>query len=257
MNLKLGFIIKHTINIVISILLIISVFTIFNLNKKNAEMNTNNDMLSGVVTNKEDTIHELTNRINELTNINTDLNNKIEQANKTNEALQKDNVALESEIQKLLVDIEELEEKLRVAEEKINVAPVLPPYRDFKSYMSYKAINSQSSVQWQLQQQATTNEDGIRCINGIPMVAVGTGWGLSVGDIALVTCDNGNSFTVMIGDIKSDAHTDMENKTTMSNGCRCEFIVETDKLDTKVRIMGSMTALDKYKGYVVNITKAN
>jgi preprotein translocase subunit YajC len=253
MNFKIGFITKHAINISIAILLIVAVFAIFNLNEKNAELATNNDMLNSVVVDKENTIGGLTSNIDELTNTNQILNANIEQFIKANKDLKKENYDLGIKIKELFEKIGELETE--IAEK--NSVSAQPPYRDFKCYMSYRAITSTTSKQWQLQQQATTNEDGIRCINGIPMVAVGTGWGLSVGDVALVTCDNGNSFMVVVGDIKSDVHTDSENKTTMSNGCRCEFIVDINEIDPYVRIVGSFAVLDKYKGYVVDITKAN
>ena len=129
-------------------------------------------------------------------------------------------------------------------------------HNDFKSYMSYTAITDKTSTQWQLQQKAYTNADGIRCINGVPLVAVGTGWGLSVGDSAIVTCDNGNSFRVIIGDIKADIHTMADNKTTAANNCRCEFIVDVNALNKTVKKLGNISALEQYSGYVVSIVKA-
>lgn len=128
--------------------------------------------------------------------------------------------------------------------------------KDFKSYMSYTAITNKTSAQWQLQQRAHTNRDGIRCIDGVPLVAVGTGWGLSVGDSAIVTCDNGNSFRVVIGDIKADIHTMSDNKTTAANNCRCEFIVDVNALNKTVKKLGNISALEKYSGYVISIVKA-
>ena len=128
---------------------------------------------------------------------------------------------------------------------------------DFKSYMPYTAITNRTSKQYNLQQQAYTNENGLRCIDGRPLVAVGTGWGLSVGDIALVICANGNSFEVMIGDIKDDKDTNSDNKTTSANNCRCEFIVDMGELHSVVKRSGNVTVLDEYKGYVTNIEKIN
>lgn len=124
---------------------------------------------------------------------------------------------------------------------------------DFKSYMPYTAITSRVSKQWELQQNAYTDENGFRCINGLPLVAVGTGWGLSVGDSATVTCDNGNSFKVVIGDIKADIHTLTDNKTTASNNCRCEFIVDMNVLNTTVKRLGNVSVLEQYSGYVIDI----
>lgn len=163
------------------------------------------------------------------------------------------------EAQILESQVSELEEKNQPVKE--NSQPIEAPTskvvtansNDFKSYMSYKAIKTQSSKQWQLQQVASTDENGFRCINGTPLVAVGTGWGLSVGDYAVVSCDNGNKFTVVIGDIKSDRHTSEDNKTTSSNNCRCEFIVDVDNLHSTVKRLGNAAVLQEYSGYVINI----
>ena len=121
--------------------------------------------------------------------------------------------------------------------------------------MPYTSITSKASKQLQLQQQAYTDENGLRCIDGRPMVAVGTGWNLSVGDIALITCDNGNSFEVIIGDIKANVDTNSDNKTTSANNCRCEFIVDMGELNSTVKISGNVAVLKQYSGYVTNVQK--
>lgn len=154
--------------------------------------------------------------------------------------------------------VSQLEEKIITQEQKKNTTLTKTTSvsgRDFKSYMSYKAITDRSSKQWQLQQQAYTDENGIRCVDGRPMIAVGTGWGLVVGDVALVTCDNGNNFEVIIGDIKADAHTLSDNKTGAANGCRCEFIVDSSTLNNTVKVMGNVAVLKAYSGYVTDITR--
>lgn len=222
--------IKLTINIAMAILLAITFCIIVNLKSQNKVLNKTNYELTITIDTREGIISR-------LTQDNKDLNANVAQLEEVNCKLQDDNRLLEAQIQELLVPTSS--------------------YKDFKTYMSYKAITNQTSKQWQLQQQATTNEDGIRCIDEIPLVAVGTGWGLSVGDIALVTCNNGNSFKVMVGDIKADNHTDRENKTTVASGCRCEFIVEIGKLNPKVKIIGNMSTLSKYSGYVINIEKVS
>lgn len=231
--------IKVTLNIAMIILFTLAVCMTANVYKENKEINNKNNELTTTINTHEKTI-------NQLSQNNANLTTKIKQLKDTNSKLLEDNNLLEIRIQELLVDIEEFEKLI-----------ITPSYDDFKSYLPYDAITNQTSRQWQLQQQATTNEDGIRCIDGIPMVAIGTGWGLSVGDIALVTCDNGNSFKVMIGDIKADIHTDAANKTTVASGCRCEFIVELNKLVPHVKSMGNVAVLAKYSGYVVNIEKVD
>ena len=141
----------------------------------------------------------------------------------------------------------------KVDERPIDIA--MPIISNFKSYMSYKAITDRTTKQWALQQDAVTNSDGLRCIGDIPLVAIGTGWSIAVGDMATVHLDNGNTFDIIVGDIKDDKHTDSTHKVTIVNGCATEFIVDIYMLPRYARISGSISAIDKYNGAVVNITK--
>lgn len=244
---------KKAINIIVVILLIVAIVIIANLVSKNSEYSETNNRLGITIATQENAMEALQNENNQLKQDNESLSTNISQLEDDKSKLQMDNDALYTQVQELTSKVKELEEKISKLNNANNNTTTTP--RDFKSYMSYKAITSTSSRQWKLQQQATTDADGVRCIDGIPMVAVGTGWGLAVGDTAIVTCANGNSFKVVIGDIKSNAHTDAENKTTKSNGCRCEFIVDVPKLNSTAKVMGNMAVMSKYKGYVVNIEK--
>ena len=197
--------------------------------------------------------------IKEYREINQALSITINEKNNIIQKIESENSELKNNISQLEEKIDSFEEEIK---EEINEIPepqdtiiVQATKKDFKSYMPYTAITNKSSVQYKLQQQALTNEDGIRCLESRPMVAVGTGWGLKVGDTALVTCENGNSFEVVIGDIKADIHTDTNNKTTISNGCRCEFIVDINSLNTIVKHNGNVAVLEKYNGYITNIVK--
>lgn len=242
MKIKLKPNIKRVINVITTVLLVVIV--VISL-VQNTELNAVNNDLRNNIKSQEEIIIDLIKDNENLSGNIISLNENIANFETANSQLQENNKLLESKIQELEAEISKLKNNNTTSSRK-----------DFKSFMPYDAITSKSSMQWRLQQQATTNEDGIRCIDGIPMVAVGTGWGLKVGDIAIVTCENGNSFKVMVGDIKANKHTDAENKTTIFNGCRCEFIVDKSALDPMVRKMGNIATLDKYKGYVVNIEKA-
>lgn len=199
--------------------------------------------------------------ISEYKEIGQALNSTINKQSKSIQDLESKNSELETYISQLE------EEKNKLKEEKIQLenqisknkknetTTVQITEKDFKSYMSYTAITDKSSMQYKLQQQALTDSDGIRCLNSKPMVAVGTGWGLKVGDAALIICENGNQFEVVIGDIKANAHTGADNKTTASNGCRCEFIVDINSLNPTVKNGGNMAALKKYSGYIINVSK--
>lgn len=253
---------KAAINSVVVILLMVAIVIIANLISNNSEYDATNSQLRTTITTQKNTIEALYNENGQLKQDNENLNFDIVRIEAVNNRLQTDNNALCEQVQELTSKVKSLEEKIdklnndNKTNTNTNTNITTHSRKDFKSYMPYNAITNKSSKQWKLQQKATTNKDGIRCIDGVPMVAVGTGWGLKVGDVAIVNCENGNSFKVIIGDIKANAHTDKENKTTIFNGCRCEFIVEESKLNSTVKKMGNMAVLDKYKGYVVNIKKA-
>ena len=212
--------------ILIIILILITIIVSIHTRNEYAKLKEISDALSI-------TVNEQTSKIKRLEEENTSLNNTVLELEKQNTKLKEENTKLQA--------------KTRVTKQ-VNK-------NDFKSYMPYTAITNKSSEQWKLQQSATTDENGLRCIDGKPMVAVGTGWGVSVGDSAIITCDNSNSFEVIIGDIKDNKHTNTENKTTSSNNCRCEFIVDSSRLNSTVKTMGNVAVLEEYNGYVVNVRK--
>lgn len=226
----------------ILILILIVTITCMSIHNKNkyTELEKINDSLSI-------TIDEHTVTIKKLKDKNSKLNDTVSQLKKEKEKLKKDNNNLKEENTKLKKENNQLQIKPTTITQ--------PSGKDFKSYMPYTAITNKASKQWKLQQLAYTDTNGLRCIDGRPMVAVGTGWGLSVGNIALITCDNGNKFEVVIGDIKANSHTLADNKTTLSNHCRCEFIVDSKRLNSKVKSSGNVAVLQQYSGYVVNVQK--
>lgn len=208
--------------ILIIILILITIIVSIHARDEYAELKEFSDALSV-------TVSEQTSTIKRLEEENTSLNITVSELEEENKRLEEENTKLQAKTQ--------------------------VSWKDFKSYMPYTAITDQTSGQWQLQQLATTDENGLRCIDDKPMVAVGTGWGVSVGDNAVITCDNGNSFEVIIGDIKDNKHTNAENKTTSANHCRCEFIVDSSQLNPTVKTTGNVAVLKQYNGYVVNVQK--
>ena len=173
----------------------------------------------------------------------------------TIQTLKEENNNLHTCISKIQDEKNELQKKLEEKNKPTVTITTKPNKKDFKSFMPYTAITNKNSKQWKMQKSATTDENGIRCTEGRPMVAVGTGWGVNVGDVVLIICENGNSFEAVIGDIKDDSDTMSDNKTTASNNCRCEFIVDMDNLNSTIRLSGNVAALEQYNGYVVNVQK--
>ena len=113
----------------------------------------------------------------------------------------------------------------------------------FFSWMSYRAVTNRNSNQWGLQHNyAYTCTEGFRRVDGIKTVAVGTFYlNRGVGDILHVELDSGLSFYVVVGDVKSDVHTDPTNRFILANGCMLEFIVDVPQISERSRQMGDMT----------------
>ena len=124
----------------------------------------------------------------------------------------------------------------------------------FKSYTDYRML-SRSSAQWKLQEQAYTDENGLRKIGDAYLVAMGSYYGRTLGTTYQVTLSNGNSFTVMLCDMKDDRHTDANNQVCLSNGSVIEFYVDTDVMPSIVRQMGTVGALEQFSGSIVSIEK--
>lgn len=218
----LGTIIKHGLTIILFVIIVVLSVWTHQTTKEYKEIGQSLGL----------TINEQTNTIRDIKSENSELKAYISK-------LEEENARLENELK----------------EKKKETVIIQATKKDFKSYMPYTAITNTSSAQYKLQQRATTDADGIRCIDSKPMVAVGTGWGVKVGDTVLIVCENGNNFEAVIGDIKADAHTKSDNKTTAANGCRCEFIVDMNGLNTTVKTGGNVAVLAKYSGYITNVVK--
>lgn len=129
---------------------------------------------------------------------------------------------------------------------------------DFKAYMDFRTITDTSSQQYTLQQEAWTDDQGLRRMGEDYLVAMGTGWlEEGCGERFHVTLDSGNAFTVMIGDIKANSDTDANH---LYHPCDCgenvlEFIVDTDILASSVRNAGTISAYEEFQGNIVEIQR--
>ncbi len=136
--------------------------------------------------------------------------------------------------------------------------PVPDVNTDFKTYMDYRTIKDKDSIQYDLQQQAYTDSQGIRRIDDDVCVALGTAYAKNCGERFEITLESGNTFTAVVGDIKADCHTDPTNsyvELQNGGGDMVEFIVDTGELDDYIRIMGSIGEYDDYSGSVVSIVR--
>lgn len=122
----------------------------------------------------------------------------------------------------------------------------------FRSWMPYTALRS-GTPQYKVVHIASPNEYGILECKGRAVVALGTGWGFTIGDTATIHTTNG-SFKIVVGDWKANCDTDASNKVTVSNGCVAEFIVDRSRLAGCIRTSGSVASVSKYSGKVTSIT---
>lgn len=116
----------------------------------------------------------------------------------------------------------------------------------FKSYMDYRKITAKSTTQWRLQQNATTNEQGLRMLNGRYLVAMSKTYG-KAGDWIVLIVNERTQIDAIIGDIKSGTD------CTHPDGSMLEFIVDVGLLPDKVRTSGNVNHL--FTGSITAIYK--
>lgn len=180
------------------------------------------------------------------------------------EQIQEQNIEVEEEITDEIEEKaeeetkEEFEEK---PEEEVNenILPTLPSGdTSFKSWMDYTAITNKQSPQWKLQEQAYTDENGLRKVDEYYCVAVGTGLSKGIGTKLIVTLDTGIEIPVIVADHKANRHTDATNTYMAMNNGRInvvEFVVEYSRLAEKTKLMGDVSYVPggQFKGQVVEI----
>lgn len=163
----------------------------------------------------------------------------------TDDAMQEQEIEQDSESENN--DVEEFE--------RMNV-PSIDTW--FKAWEDYRCLTDRTTVQYKLQKEAYTDENGFRrypCEDGDDyyMVAMGTYYtGYRCGKVFRITLDTGSQFMVMTGDVKADIHTDSLNQHRRGNVI--EFIVDTKEISNDCSIMGDMSWADEmFKGNVQNI----
>ena len=140
----------------------------------------------------------------------------------------------------------------RIKTQEMNV-----PNKDstFKAYMDYRTITDVTTKQWELQQIAYTDCQGLRCIDGYYCVAMGSFYINELGDKFLITLEDDTTIAVIAADYKADIHTNATNQyVQLENGDIniIEFIVDEDVLNAEIAHKGSIHYYENFSG---NITK--
>lgn len=126
----------------------------------------------------------------------------------------------------------------------------------FKSWMDWRSITYRNSRQWRIQQIAYTCDIGFRRVDGLYMVALGTYFlHHGVGEVFDITLSSGITFRAVVGDIKSDAHTDPTNRFHMSDGSVVEFIVDRYVMDPYVLRTRGDVSFAGFPGNVVGMVR--
>lgn len=136
--------------------------------------------------------------------------------------------------------------------------PLLPT--NMSLYTDYRFYNLSGSPSYRLQQVSYTDEYGCRRFNDDYVVGLGTYYSTDIGDRFEVTLDNGNVFTIILGDNKADRDTDPTNRYTECmnyDGQECanviEFIVDTEKLTKGARLYGSLSYYPHLDGNILKM----
>lgn len=122
--------------------------------------------------------------------------------------------------------------------------PFYAGYSGTKTYEKYCAITSRVSLQWELQQAASTDENGLRVVNDRYCVAIGSYFATEIGQYFDLVLENGTVIPCIMGDAKSDKHTDPEYHIfTVKSKCCSEFIVDAGILSEKLGSYGDVSKL--------------
>ena len=140
------------------------------------------------------------------------------------------------EKQKILEKQNKIEE-LKIKAEKSLKDMEVPQIDDYKTWMSYTSVTSTGSPQYQLlnSNKAYTDKNNFRKIGEYYCVALGSFYSTEIGTRFRITFDNGQSIKVILGDQKSDRHTDSKHQFS-SSGNILEFIMGSKEYSNQAMI---------------------
>ena len=112
----------------------------------------------------------------------------------------------------------------------------------FMAYMDYRCITDTTTIQWEMQQQAYTDENGLRKIGDDYCIALGSYYtNYQCGLRFKITLTNDYSFTGIIADLKDDKHTDKQTHTHITkNGNVIEFIIDDEVMPKEALKLGNL-----------------
>lgn len=151
-------------------------------------------------------------------------------------------------------------EAISKAEQRAKSEEVFTQYKveaskDFKSYMDYRAIKSNTSDQWALQHDANTytGDYGIRMVDDRYCIAIGSYFTQEIGTKIDVVLENGKTIKCILADCKADKDTDANGIYHIGDGSLMEFVVDSKVMDETAKKMGSFHWLDEFEGRVTEV----
>ena len=126
---------------------------------------------------------------------------------------------------------------------------------DHKTFMDYRTITATSTPQWKLQTYyAHTGPMGIRVVDGRFCIALGSHFTTTIGQYVDVILENGITIPCILGDQKSDRHTDALHIAHRWDGSIVEFIIDSKVTPLWIRRTGYMNyCYDNWQSPVVKI----
>lgn len=235
------------------------------------DTNSKNKVIEGVVTELEYCNNVLGTEESLKNEINKEITNRIDVCKANTEVSDTtsniENVVSELAQSKQIRDEEERIKSLEEAEMALcNAASSNVPNKtvgcrsEFKSYMAYTAVTSRNSAQYKLLNGAsayTDPETGIRMVDGRYCIAVGTGYCSKIGTKIDLVLKNGNVIKCILGDVKSDAHTDPTHRFHAVDGSVAEFIIDKDVFTAKTDGSGTVNWIDGFEGKIEKVVIIN
>lgn len=133
----------------------------------------------------------------------------------------------------------------------------VPSNNGIKSYMDYRTITSKESKQYKLQENAITENNGIRMVNGRYCIALGSYYTTKIGHYVDVELENGNIINAILADCKDNEHTDETNRIHKEDSSVVEFVIDKDVMNNKVLTRGDVSYINDWDSKVVNIRVYN
>lgn len=260
-NISLSMICKILICVIL-ILTIITTICIIKIydekeNSKNIiqELNTVIDSKTNEINGLHSKMTDIDKNINQLKNENTELKQQITDYKTTLTEYEKSISEYQTKISEYETKISKYESTRNIGTQNASNNTSKNNVGYFKSWTDYKVLN-RNSTQWKIQSKAYTDKNGLRKIGDYYLCAIGTGWDIKLGEKAKVYLSTGNSFLIIMCDIKDDMHTDSKTHTyTTKNKCMVEFYVEESALPRSVRSSGSVSSISYFSGRVTSIEK--